>query len=370
VSARPHFGFVLEQTLGHVTHGQNLARRVEAEPDVCPVWMPIAPHRQDLWERLPGVRGNWSLKGSLRARDALIRTMQEQKLDALFVHTQTVALFALSFMRRIPTLLSLDATPRNFDRIGAAYGHRTDENSWLERRKFAWHCRTFAAATEFIAWSAWAKTSLVQEYGVPAEKIAVVPPGIDLRLWDGKRDPDREGGSVRLLFVGGDFQRKGGPLLLEAFRSGLAETCTLDIVTRDREVEQELQAVEGVRVHCDLDANSEGMRRLYAQADLFVLPTLGDCLPLALLEALASGLPVVATEVGALSEAVLTGENGLLVPPGDVPALQQAIYALTTDASRRRAFAQAARRHAEARFDAQSNYGTILAKMKALAYNR
>ena len=364
------FGFVMEQTLGHVTHGQNLAHRVAEESDVCPIWMPIATHQPDRWEHMPGVRGNWSLKGSLRARDALRQALRAQPLDALFIHTQTVALFALPFMRRIPTLLSLDATPRNFDRIGAAYGHASGSDTWLERRKFAWHRRLFAQATELIAWSEWAKMSLVQEYGVPEGKIQVIPPGIDLKLWEDRRDRTAPEGPLRLLFVGGDFERKGGPLLLEAFRNGLANTCTLDIVTQAPEVETELQGEERIRVHRGLTANSERLRSLYAQANLFVLPTRGDCLPLAILEALASGLPVVATEVGALSEAVIEGENGLLVPPGDLKALSQAILALASDPLQRQAYARAARQHAESRFDARRNYGMILAHMKALTNRR
>ena len=363
-------GFVMEQTLGHVTYGENLARSVEDLADVCPIWMRIEPHIPDRWERIPGVRSNWSLKGSLRARDALIQATRTRPLDALFMHTQSIALFALPFMRRIPTLLSLDATPRNFDRVGAAYGHSAATGNWLEQRKFDWHCRVFTAAAELVAWSEWAKNSLVQEYGVPAEKIIVVPPGIDLQLWNGRRASDSAGGPLRLLFVGGDFQRKGGPLLLEAFRNGLAQRCTLDIVTTDRKVELELWGEERIRVHCDLTANDAKLRQLYAQSDIFVLPTLGDCMPMAILEALASGLPVVTTEVGALSEVVHEGRNGLLVPPGDSKALWKALYTLIGDDGRRQGFAQAARQIAVERFDAQRNYGTILARMKALANSR
>ena len=57
-----HFGFVMEQTLGHVTHHQNLARWVAEDAGICPTWMPIAYDAPDVWERIPGVRGNWSLK--------------------------------------------------------------------------------------------------------------------------------------------------------------------------------------------------------------------------------------------------------------------------------------------------------------------
>jgi glycosyltransferase involved in cell wall biosynthesis len=64
---------------------------------------------------------------------------------------------------------------------------------------------------------------------------------------------------------------------------------------------------------------------LFATADLFVLPSHADCLAMVLMEATAAGLPVVTTDVGALAEAVRDGESGLLIPPEDGRALQQAL---------------------------------------------
>src|SRR5580704_8749973 len=89
-----NFGFIMEQTLGHVTHHQNLARWVADAADICPHWMPIVPEKQDRWARIPGIRSNWSLLSSLRARDAVRETLRTASLHALFLHTQTTALFA------------------------------------------------------------------------------------------------------------------------------------------------------------------------------------------------------------------------------------------------------------------------------------
>ncbi len=374
----PHFGFVMEQTLGHVTHHQNLARWVAEDADICPTWLPIAYHRPDLWERLPGIRGNWSLKASLRARDALKATLRAHPLDALFLHTQTVALFALGAMQRVPAIVSLDATPLNYDTVGAEYGHNSGNNRWLERRKYLWNRATFQAAAALVTWCQWAKDSLVADYGVPAEKVTVIPPGVDMARWHfGREKVERIqtgqaalGAKTRLLFVGADFARKGGPTLLEAFRSGLHRDCTLDIVTKEESVAQELAGTEGVRVHIGLTANSEPLQRLYAEADLFVFPTRADCLPIAVMEAMAAGLPVIATEVGALREEVEAGVNGLIVPPGEAGAVREAVRSLAGDAPRRHAMAAASRRLAEERFDARRNYGAILALMKAQAAQR
>jgi len=360
----------MEQALGHITHQQNLTRWVEEDADVCPTWMLIEGHKSDIWNRVPVIRNNWSLKCSLRARDALKTALRVQPLDALFFHTQTIALFAIPFMRHIPTVISLDATPLNYDTIGAGYNHKVGGNALLERGKILWNQSTFHPATALVTFSQWAKDSLVADYGVPADKVTVIPPGVDMEQWHFGRDKaacsTTTSGKVRLLFVGGDFVRKGGRTLIEAFRSGLSHDCTLDIVTNDTSVERELAGVEGVRVHCDLTANSTPLKELFAKADIFVFPTLADTNAIAVLEAMAAGLPIITTDVGALREEVEDEVNGLIVPPSDVGAVIAAVRALCGDETTRGKMAAASRRIAEERFDARRNYIAILDLMKTM----
>jgi glycosyltransferase involved in cell wall biosynthesis len=160
---------------------------------------------------------------------------------------------------------------------------------------------------------------------------------------------------VRLLFVGGDFRRKGGPLLLECLRGQLAGRCELDVVTREP-----VAAPPGVRVHHGLGPNSPELLRLFAEADVFVLPSLGECLAVVLMEATAAGLPVVTTDVGALGEALRPGESGLLIPPGDARALGQALEHLVADADRRRRMGRAGLALATRKFDAARNNRLLL----------
>ncbi len=364
----------MEQTLGHVTHAQNLARWVAEDADVCPRWMPIEFKKDDLWEKLPVIGGNWSLKASLRAREEVRKALRETELDALFFHTQTTALFSVPILKKIPGIVSLDATPINYDTVGAEYGHTAGNNGALERRKQAWNRETFQAATALVTWCQWAKDSLTADYGIEAAKVTVIPPGVDMEKWAfgrAKADATAESsGPTRLLFVGADFKRKGGEYLIEAFRSGLSEHCELDIVTRDLEAAQALSGMKNLRTHTDLTANHPTLRELYSRADLFVFPTLGDCLPIAVMEAMAAGLPVIATEVGALREEVEHGVNGLIVPPRDAAAIVAATKVLTGDPAKRRAMSAASRQMAEQRFDAKTNYNAILALMKTCAAKR
>ena len=361
--------FIMEQALGHVTHHQNLAYWADQDSELAPTWLPIVSRAPDIWERLPGIRGNWSLKASLRARDALKAAKPSQPFEALFFHTQTTSLFALDAMRRIPTVISLDATPINYDSVGAEYGDAGGNDSWLERRKCEWYRRAFHSAAALTTWCQWAKDSLVSDYGVDASKVTVIPPGVDMAKWTfGQARTARSADSpLRLLFVGGDFARKGGPELVEAFCGGLRSDCVLDIVTKDAEAAKTLAGVEGIRVHQGLTANSPELRDLYAQADVFVFPTRGDCLPIAIMEAMAAGLPIVTTNVGALREEVEANVNGLVIEPGNASAIVAAVRTLLSDETRRASMSRASRELAEARFDACRNYTAILTLLKRVA---
>lgn len=365
-----NLGFVIEHRLGHVTHYQNLTRWVTEDGDIHPTWIPIKTGENDIWERVPIIRNNWSLQASLRARDAIKAALQVQPLDALFLHTQTLALFSIPLMTYIPTVISTDATPLNYDSVGEGYNHKVGGNTLLEHRKYLWNRSTYHAATALVTWCQWAKDSLITDYGVAADKITVIPPGVDMEQWHFGRDKAADSTAtskgVRLLFVAGEFARKGGYTLVEAFCNGLTGDCTLDIVTKDTTIERELAGMEGVQVHCGLTPNSAPLKELYAKADIFVFPTQGDCLPIAVMEAMAAGLPVIATDVGALREEVEDGVNGLIVPPSDAGALVTAVRSLAGDETKRKAMAAASRRLAEERFDARRNYGKLLNLMKRI----
>ena len=113
------------------------------------------------------------------------------------------------------------------------------------------------------------------------------------------------------------MRRKGGDLLIEAVRALRAED-SLPIVELHLVTGAEVSEEPGVFVHRGLTANSHRLIEQYHLADIFCLPTLGDCLPMVLAEAAAAGLPLVSTDVGAIHEIVVPGVTGALVPPGDL----------------------------------------------------
>lgn len=349
--------FVMEQTLGHVTHYKNLRAAVDAEAAVEATWFPLTFAPRGTLETLPLLRSNWSMRASLRARRML--GSDNPPYDALFFHSQVATLFSTARMRMVPTVISLDATPRNYDEVGAAYGHRRGSAA-LEGLKDALNRRALHAARALVTWCEWTRRSLIADYGVVPERVTVIPPGVNLTEWP-RPSPRTPNGPVRILFVGADFTRKGGELLLQAFQAGGLNNCELHLVTKAA-----VAPAPGVHVYRDVAPNSERLRRLYAEADLFALPTLADCFPLAIQEAMAAGLPVVATDVGAIGEAICDGGTGLLVPAGDANALAAALTALAQDSTRRQAMGLRARAVAEQRFDSSVNARRILSILAGL----
>ncbi|HEU4325427.1 MAG TPA: glycosyltransferase family 4 protein [Roseiflexaceae bacterium] len=350
--------FVMEQHLGHQTYYQNIRRAVEQAADVCPTWVPVTYCQPGgLPERLPllspGLRG--MLRGLCEVRAGL-----RAPAEAVFFNTQVPAALAGSALRRRPYVVATDLTPIQYDALGALYRHRPDRNPLLRALKHRLNRALFRGAARLLPWSSWARDSLVRDYDVDPDLIEVLPPGVDLGRWQpGPKQPD---GPVRALFVGGDFARKGGALLLDALRSLPPGVLELHLVTRTP-----LAPAPGVVVHHGLTPNSPALVELYRSSDLFVLPTAAEAFGIAAVEACAAGLPVVASAVGGLTDIVADGETGFLIPPGDTAALAARLTLLAGDPALRQRQGRAARARAEARFDARRNADRVLACLAAAA---
>ena len=193
---------------------------------------------------------------------------------------------------------------------------------------------------------------------VPDHRLRVVPNGIPLSAFG--PDPDARARIRAELGIPGDAfvvgtvgrlaPEKDYPLLVRALAPALGETMRLVIVGDGQCRDRLREAIPAERApYVTLTGARRDVPALLAAFDLFALSSRTEGLPLAIPEAMATALPVVATAVGGLPS-VVPRECGLLVPSGDAYALGGAIDALARDRDRARAMGRAARRHALDRF--------------------
>ncbi len=354
------FVFVVEQTLGNAVHGRNIERALARRDDIEATMFRLEQSQSGVTRRIPVLR-TWSFQASTSARRELRRILKHGGPDAALIHTQVASLLSVGFMRAVPTVISLDATPVNYDSLGASYGHRRQAEQ-VESWKRRINQRALSAAHAIITFSRWAANSVVDDYGIPQERVTVIRPGVDLHRFR-PRSGARRPGPPRVLFVGADFARKGGNDLLEAMQH-LGQMAELDVVTATP-----VRRLEGIpmRVHMGLTHGSERLFDLYRNADIFAFPSHGDCSPHAVSEAVACGLPVVACDVGAIGEVAVHGRNALLVPPNAPDQLARALLELVEHPELHRAFSAQGLDLARHELDAARNVEEVFELMGGLS---
>ncbi len=162
---------------------------------------------------------------------------------------------------------------------------------------------------------------------------------------------------VRILFVGEHERRKGLEFLLEALAILRRSGKDLNLVTvghgsalaKLRGLALRLGVSDAVEFRGYVtDHDDTQLPPIYSETDIFVLPSLREGFGFVLLEAMASGIPIVASDVSAIPEVI--GNSGILVPPRDAKALANALGALIDDPTMRAELGEAGRRRAEAHF--------------------
>jgi glycosyltransferase involved in cell wall biosynthesis len=348
VSARPTVLFVMEQHLGHRTYAENLRRAIERRVDVEARWHPVQYTARDRWwERVP-----WEqFRAAMRGREDVATGLRGDCADVRVYNTQVPVVIGPRAARAAPYVVCTDVTPRQYDAMATGYQHKADRPGPTAWAKDRWNRRVLRGAAAHAPWSHWVADSLVNDYGVDPAVIEVIPPGVDVDAW---APAPRGEGPPKFLFVGADFERKGGRRLLEAFATvgGAAE---LHIVTRS-----EVAAGANVHVHHGLSPNDPELLRLYRTSDIFVLPSGTETFGIAAVEAAAAGLPVVATVTGGLKDLVVEGATGFVVEPGDVAGLARAMARLAEDRELRQRLGAAGRARAVEQFDAFRNAGRLV----------
>jgi glycosyltransferase involved in cell wall biosynthesis len=294
-------------------------------------------------------RWRQELNIGLLARRRLAAAERGGRFDVLHFHTQAAAYASLARMARTPSIVSIDATSRlaSAEMVSAparrSYGPNVSHDAAVFRR-----------ARAIVATSEWAARDLVELQPECAGRIHVLPypirdvfdeGWIAMRTARARRTPAPP---VRLLFMGGDFVRKGGRDLLDAWRdSDLGERATLDVATdwpiAPRSLPPGARLVKGVR------AFGASWFDLWRDADVFVMPSRHEAFGIVFEEAAAAGIPAIGTAINAVPEIILHEQTGLVVPAGDRDALVRAIRTLVDSAELRARLGAAARERVRAR---------------------
>ncbi len=175
------------------------------------------------------------------------------------------------------------------------------------------------------------RNTMVRKYRIDPERVAVIPNGVDENFFHS--DDRILHPRPRLLFVGRLSVQKNLSFLLQAL-AGVSEQFET-ILVGDGELGSDLRStatslgLQNVRFHGRADGAE--LLELYRNADVFVLPSEREGMPLVLLEAMAMGLPIVATDIAGNRDIVRPHENGILVPLGNVVALRSALQAVSSD---------------------------------------
>jgi glycosyltransferase involved in cell wall biosynthesis len=361
---RYRIGFALTTVLGNQTRYSIVEKYVGRHAEIDAVWAPIRHYLEpDPYRRFPG-----PLRKLLIARREIEPvTTAWSTLDAVLVHGFTA--YCMLSLRRRPggrplLVINQDMVPFKDQRVLTDYGERS-RNRWVYRVRHAVQCWFYRRADLVIPWTDWARRALVADCGVSEDKIVVHHTGVDLEVWPAT--PPVPKPVPRILFVGADFERKGGPLLLDVFEQHLVGRATLDIVSRDAPCD----VPYGVTVRSHLSHSDGSIQDAFAGADLFALPTTADITPWVVLEAMATSRAVVSTTVCSIPELIDDGVSGFLVAPNDGAALaDRLLRCVDMPASALSEMGKRGREIVEQRFDAERSVAAILATVISAVESR
>lgn len=251
----------------------------------------------------------WRYVGDLkRYSGAVVTAAAEFRPDLVYAEGPLVQAY-LQLLGRAPVIFH----PHGLEMFQHKGSLIEDAKSLPLRRIVADHAR----AADVVLCQGGDLNSLLQDKaGAPSERIRMLPNAGAQRPRSASRR--RGGARNRLLFVARAERRKGLDVLLAAIEQ--FPTVQLTVVGVDRPPAHPANAA-----FLGLIRDREKLDALFDEADFLVVPSFAEGMPTVILEALSGGLPVIASDVGAVREAVVDGKTGFLVKPGDVGHLSTAI---------------------------------------------
>lgn len=291
------------------------------------------------WKSLE-MNNTWSFQQRSRLAQSVVAAFAGQ-VDVVF---QVLTLFHAVKGNSPPYVIMTDNTHRLSLRHWPAWvpDHRPRErNRWLAQEQAA-----LAGAALIFPFSQFAAQSIIEDYEIDPAKVIVTGAGGNLPV-----EPlvKTDYTSQIAVFVGYEFERKGGHILLQAWdqvRRRLPEA-RLHIIGPTQPLAATPDSVVWLgRIH-----NTDELQRHYREAAVFVLPSLFEPWGHVFIEAMGAGLPVIGTASCAMPEFITHDVNGLLVPPRDPDALADALVTILSDPQRARMMGRAAYQKAASDYD-------------------
>lgn len=286
------------------------------------------------------------------ARSAVCQKAVDPLVGKFDVILQIGATFDVPRADGVPVVLYCDSSIE-LAKTGASTGH--SDAAFLneaELREIRAHeARVYAQASRIVTMSHQLRESFIRDFGLPEDRLVTVHVGPNVSIADEEVPPRAPDVPPTILFVGRDFGRKGGNVLLEAFEHVRREipNARLRMIGSAR-----TKAPAGVEFlpfqSRDTATGRRAMDHAYRTADVFCLPTRFEPFGTSFVEAMLYGLPCVGPRAWAVPEIILDGTTGLLVEPENPAAYADALLALLRDPARARTYGRAGRERAVAEF--------------------
>lgn len=291
----------------------------------------------------------------------LDRELCKRKVELLFVPAAPQLIAYLQ--TPVPVIFLTDATFQQIQGYYQAWQNFAPSNI---REGIEVDKRAFQRASYNLLASEWCKSSAIKDYGIPEKKISVVPFGANLDQPPLFAEEKKKENTCRLLFLGVEWERKGGPLALEAFRQlrrmGLSASlhiigCTPPVDVCD----------EGITVipylNKNIPAEQERLNAILRQTHFLLLPTRAECAGVVFCEASAYGIPSLTTDTGGVTTYVRNGVNGYALPmEANGNAYAQKMYTLFNDFDNYRSLSYTSRQL----FEEELNWERWREKFKAI----
>ena len=300
-------------------------------------------------EVIPAVAGKGDLVGILRHCAVVGRGVDVVHVNLWHPWASHYGLLA-AWLKRVPTVVVLHADLEVHSRLSAAVSR------WF-----------FERASAVVAVSAEMARSLEERAGLAPGSVLTVYNGVEAGSAIADREP---GGAITVCCAGRLSHEKGFDVALRALAE--LEGVFLHLVGDgpDRKALEELAAELGLEGRVRFEGWVQDVRPALERCDVFVAPSRREAFGMAVAEAMAAGLPVVASAVGGLPELVVHGETGLLVPPDDPRALAGAVCTLVKDPASARRMGRAGRERVLRHFGAEASRAAMLDIYRAAAAGR